>query len=391
MPESLENQFISDLYTSLLHLSGQSLGERGPINQVFDGGGNATGLSLSGDRVVINNYIYPRGFSTRAPLEWLDCFFPIGTLQLTFGEDDPTDRIAGTTWKQVAHGRFLVGAGIAIDKNGIEREFCPGGLEEEEQGLRGGSGDAAGEYTTELTEANLPAHRHDVNTGARSVQVPNPAGTDISFEAPTAGLEDATEEFADQERARYELGQYFRLYPSNIYDSINFESPRLINRENATAEGDLAWVYSLDLGFKRGTTTGWPQGSRDVYTTGALAERYKFKEVIGLWNGETRFVADVRVTIGSTPGQQGRSAVPVQPEMTPYEMAIHKGAIDVGRATAAQLQEHGSPLQITSGDSTVIDTDQNANDTRPTGSVGDDISHNNIPPSYGVYVWKRIA
>ena len=41
MPESLTNQFISDFYTSLLHLSGAELGDT--LNKVFDGAGNSTG------------------------------------------------------------------------------------------------------------------------------------------------------------------------------------------------------------------------------------------------------------------------------------------------------------------------------------------------------------
>ncbi len=77
MPASLENQFISDLYTSLIHLSGAELGPVGPLNKIFDGAGNSTGLALSGERVIINNYVYPLGFETRGPVEWLDAFFPI--------------------------------------------------------------------------------------------------------------------------------------------------------------------------------------------------------------------------------------------------------------------------------------------------------------------------
>ena len=56
MPESLTNEFISDLYTSLLHLSGAKLENK--LNKIFDGAGNSTGLALSGDRVIVNNYIY---------------------------------------------------------------------------------------------------------------------------------------------------------------------------------------------------------------------------------------------------------------------------------------------------------------------------------------------
>ncbi len=388
MPESLENQFISDLYTSLLHLSGASLGEFGPLNQVFDGSGNATGLALSGDRVIVNNYIYPRGFNERAPLEWLDSFFPIGCLQLTFGEDDPTDRIAGTTWSQVAKGRFLVGTGIGIDKRGTDREFCPGGLEEEEQGLRGGTGDAAGEYTTTLTEANLPAHSHEVNPGSRTVQVPNPAGTEINFQATATGIQDATVSFAEQERARYSLGQNFKLYPSNLFDDRT-----LIDRTTATEQGPLAWVYSLDLGFERGSAkTQYSTELRSLYTTGIFAQQYNFREVIGLWDGESRFVADVPVEIQAATNASGpgRTAA-VMSNRTPYEVAIALGAVDIGTAEGGELLAKGTPVQITSGETASVEIDNSAQNSTTTGIVGEDIAHNNIPPSYGVYVWKRIA
>ena len=61
MPASLENQFISDLYASLLHLSGAELGNK--VNQVYDGVGNRTGIALSGEQVIINGYVQPIGLS----------------------------------------------------------------------------------------------------------------------------------------------------------------------------------------------------------------------------------------------------------------------------------------------------------------------------------------
>ena len=87
MPASLENQFISDLYTSLLHLSGAELGNA--VNQVYDGVGNRTGIALSGkddsqldqqpghaqSQVIINGYVQPIGFTDRdEPEAWLDAF-----------------------------------------------------------------------------------------------------------------------------------------------------------------------------------------------------------------------------------------------------------------------------------------------------------------------------
>jgi len=55
------------------------------------------------------------------------------------------------------------------------------------------------------------------------------------------------------------------------------------------------------------------------------------------------------------------------------------------------LVAQGTPMQITSGPVDAVETDQSANNTRTTDSVGENIAHNNIPPSYGIYVWKRIA
>jgi len=87
MPESLANEFISDFYTSLLHLSGIKLENK--LNRVFDGAGNSTGLALSGDRVIINNYVYPVGYAS--PVEWLDAFWPVGSIKLTFNDQNPGD------------------------------------------------------------------------------------------------------------------------------------------------------------------------------------------------------------------------------------------------------------------------------------------------------------
>ena len=106
MPESLTDQFISDFYTSLLHLDGTDL------NRVFDGAGNSTGLMLSGGRVTINNYIYPEG--PTEPTEWLDAFFPVGCVQLTLDDINPQTRIAGTVWQRIAEGQFLVGVGELV-------------------------------------------------------------------------------------------------------------------------------------------------------------------------------------------------------------------------------------------------------------------------------------
>jgi hypothetical protein len=157
--ESLEGVRIADYYSSLLHPV-TSLDIKLPVNkQIYDGVGNTTGLSLSSDgndRVVINNYIYPKGFNTQT--EWLDAFYPIGSIILTTTNDDPTKRIAGTKWVLESPGRFFVGVG------GTTKIFTPGSVGKE-------NGDKDGAFTDKLGQTNLPAHTHDVNvkTTTRSI------------------------------------------------------------------------------------------------------------------------------------------------------------------------------------------------------------------------------
>ena len=379
MPESLENQFISDLYTSLLHLSGAELSSN--LNKVFDGAGNSTGLALSGERVVISNYIYPQGFTTRPPLEWLDSFYPIGSIQLTLTEDNPTNRIAGTVWEQVAQGRFLVGTGTLTDKNGDTREFCPGGEEEEALGLRGGNGDTAGEYLTTLNQNNLPAHTHDVNIGALDVQIPNTAGTNLSFQAPGVGTTDSTLTFGEQQRARLALGAKVYAFPGEYSNQF------LINYKDSSFQDNILaypWLYALDFGFDRGSAANYSAAVRSSYITNWAVD-YKFKEMIGIWNGETRFVSDSNVQVGTV------NRNPVTLTKTPYEYALELGAVDIGDATAGDFLAQNSNVPVVTAPTDVINRDESANNTRVSASVGRNIAHNNIPPSYGVYVWKRVS
>ena len=388
MPESLENQFISDLYTSLLHLSGAELGARGPLNKVFDGAGNSTGLALSGDRVVVNNYIYPRGFTTRAPLEWLDSFYPIGSIQLTLDNNNPTDRIAGTVWERVAEGRFLVGTGTLIDKNGTIREFCPGGAEEEAAGARGGNGDTAGEYLTQLTQQNLPAHTHDVNIGSQDVQIPNPAGTGSSNQSGNVGKTDSTLTFAEQLRARNSLYKLVYASPGD------YDIDKLINSRNASFNNSweaYPWLYALDVDFDRGSAANYSQSVRASYTS-SWAVEYQFKEMIGIWNGETRFVSDAKVRVGTATGPRVvQGGVPITLTKSPYEYAKELGAIDIGQATAGNYLNENNEVPITAASEDIINRNESVNNTRVSTTVGENLAHNNIPPSYGVYVWKRIA
>ena len=367
MPESLTNQFISDFYTSLLHLSGAELGDS--LNDVFDGAGNSTGLALSGRRVVINNYIYPEGPS-KGPTEWLDTFFPVGCLQLTLDDINPQTRIAGTTWVIVAEGKFLVGVGGHKDKNQDYRKFC-------EESKPPGTGQLDGEYMTQLTVANLPPHRHDTNVGATDVFVS--AGAGISngqvFQATGVGTTNSTVAWSRQQRKRNELGAAAGWNFNN--DFGNRFSDRDENGQPVPPNPQDIVRRSLDLNFMLGSAATWPTTRRDEYLNNPV---YGYKEVIGLWNGETRFVASV-IPEGVGPDW----------DFNAYEFCIEKGAVDVGSAQAGELAANQSVTPVIVKGTEQINYNEGGSNIQESTEVGEGTKHNNIPPSYGIYVWQRVT
>jgi len=393
MPASLENQFISDLYTSLLHLSGSELGAFGPLNKVFDGAGNSTGLALSGDRVVVNNYIYPKGFTTRSPMEWLDAFFPIGSLQLTFDENDPNTRIAGTIWDLVSQGRFLVGVGTYKDKNSDTYKFCPGAPP-----IANDSGNLAGEYRHTLTVDEIPSHSHTTNVGSTQVQIPSNIGSGNTFEGSPAGTENSTLSFAEQQRARNVLADKIRWNLSNDYgfsgtivQPDNFFTAPAPDagpfRENVTTPDEYLYPVKkgFDLNFLNKSATNYSVQEREAYLS---STNWEFKEMIGIWNGETRFIA-------SRPA--GRRNIPTNSiqnslrNINWYEFCKDLGCIDIGDAIAGNFLEENNKTPLVSGDSNITENAENGNNDQPSTEVGKGVPHNNIPPSYGVYVWKRLT
>tara|TARA_R110000824_G_C15164424_1_gene672246 strand:+ start:244 stop:1524 length:1281 start_codon:yes stop_codon:yes gene_type:complete len=425
MPESLENEFISDLYTSLLHLSGAKLENK--LNKIFDGAGNSTGLALSGHRVIVNNYIYPLGYATA--VEWLDAFWPVGSIKLTFNDQNPGDYlqpprsilsdqdttnfpgIAGTRWDQVAEGRFLVGVG-EDEVKGIYRDFCPGGKAEEAAGLRQGSGDVAGEYEVELEEYHLPAHNHQTNTGGQNTQVAADVGTGVLFQGGAPGRVDSTQSFDQQQRARN-----FMLGNMMAWTRIEGDNDRNANLPSAqvapgwtidnppTGRGMTTMVGAviggLDLNFDRGSAQNYDDEEKSKYQT---VQGYKsaggylynnddanwpnFKEMIGLWNSETRFVADITTT-GQARGM-GTTGDGFPISTNPYAVAKQFGAVDYNDAVVGQFLAQHNQMQTTSADATAVDRTEGNATERPSTFVGDNEPHNNIPPSYGVYIWRRV-
>jgi hypothetical protein len=358
MPESLTDQFISDFYTSLLHLKDENSAP--VLNEVFDGAGNSTGLALSGKRVVINNYIYPEG--PLRPTDWLETFFPVGCVQLTLDDINPQTRIAGTVWQIIAEGQFLVGVGEHVDKNTDFRKFC-------DYTRLPGSGQLDGEYMTELSIANLPPHQHDMNVGASDVfaSTGSPVGNGQTFQASPVGTTNSSVEWANQQRARNALGAESGWNWNNDFGN------------NSSDPNDVQDIMrrSLDLNFMKRSAANYNAVERADYLTNA---QFQYKEVIGLWNGETRFVASV-IPEGVGP----------QWDFNVYNACIELGAVDVDNAQAGELAVNNSVTPVIVKGSEQVTFNQGTTNITESTLVGEGVKHNNIPPSYGVYVWQRIS
>jgi len=135
--KSLTNQFISDLYTTLLHTENTSLS--GGITRICDGAGNDSVLSLGtkgtsgsieGSFTVTNtfqgdNIIYPHNPSVVA-ITLIDYLYPVGAVYISTETSNPASRFLGTTWEQISQGRFLAGVGASTDKNGSSKTFSLG-------------------------------------------------------------------------------------------------------------------------------------------------------------------------------------------------------------------------------------------------------------------------
>tara|TARA_R110001599_G_scaffold276070_4_gene477359 strand:- start:4584 stop:5219 length:636 start_codon:yes stop_codon:yes gene_type:complete len=154
MSASLENQFISDKYTSLLHLSGSNLNNN--LDFVYDGLGNQTPIQVSNDKVVINNVEQPPSL-TNSTIKFFDLMFPVNSIYLTADNTNPTTRFSGTTWELVSEGRYLAGIGTGSDINGVSKTIT-----------EGSNLDSTGEYEHVLTISELPNHSHDQNNRIES-------------------------------------------------------------------------------------------------------------------------------------------------------------------------------------------------------------------------------
>ncbi len=407
--ESLKGLRIADYYSSLLHLSGFNITLQ-EYNKLYDGVGNTSGLTLSSrtvgqtttDRVDIQNYVLPESTIQR---DWLDSFYPIGSIMLTTTNDDPTKRIAGTKWVLESPGRFFVGVG------GEDPQFSPGS-----NGIK--AGDKVGEFTNRLNSEVLPAHTHDVNVQTTIKGSSNPASSPIDIFC-------------------YYFGERINsrgLTQEQVYTSA---SANLIPN---VGNNPFSYLLGQDeiQAFQNNSTFQGQDNYRDFLIKKRHNEGYRYSDIdfdpkiasfsLAGWGGSVvggpgwagllnSNIPNTKIFITNSPrpvGVQWASGG-VSIEQADYDARdsdrVHPGSfspadlitarniiIDVlGQDEAAialagvdRLKELNEEVSQASTSTLYINTQIRGSTTIPSSNQGDSRSHNNIPPSYGLYAWRRV-
>jgi len=188
------NQFISDRYTSLIHLSGNNLTE--DFDGVYDGKGNYTGIEISTSDVSIHNVTMLKS-ATDTTL--LDMIYPINSIFLSIENVNPGTRFIGSEWELVSEGLFLAGVGTGTDKNGNAQN-----IEAENVGTDG-------EYKHELTIEEMPSHQHDVHGRPNRFGRTNGADKDSAgFDTSRPLRADTT--FVGDNQAHNNIPPYYGVY-----------------------------------------------------------------------------------------------------------------------------------------------------------------------------------
>lgn len=149
--KSLTDQFISDLYGSLLHVDADSLSSAS-LPDVYDGLGNKSSLSigLEGQGAVITgslttgNIVLP---NQPTLINLIDYIYPVGSCLLTLDPTNPSSRFIGTSWVQVSQGLVVTGAGTGTDTQGVSKTVTVGS-------------NTGGFYQQTLSSSNIPDHSH---------------------------------------------------------------------------------------------------------------------------------------------------------------------------------------------------------------------------------------
>ena len=395
--QDLSNERIADYYTSLFHVLCSDVTSF-PINEVYDGAGNMTGLSLSAldDRVIINNYIYPEGYNDNST-EWLDAFFPVGVIMLTTTNNNPSHRIAGTKWCQIdPPGQFLVGIGSSTDENGDVHRFA----QHDQQPL---NGDLAGEYRHRLTINELPEHLHITNAGSVVLGprdgVPREEDTNVGFfyyfgeEINETGLVDEDspgKDFLGQDEIQAFQNNSSYGEHSKYRDWLVAERQR---RGYQYKDEDFSpKLASYPLAGWGPAVTGGPGWAGYLNTTKEfITNSPRPINIPWVLNGE-----NVEILQGFDQRDRDR----VHPGTFTAQQLIRArdylisvlGAEDatVALEKVNRLKELDATVpQAVTGRTTVVAEIPATGHTQSLNTGGGG-AHNNVPPNYGVYAWRRV-
>ena len=149
--ESLTNTNISNTYVGVLHAKGEAIPPTG-LQDVYDGFGNKSALKIGRSGVDINGTL---GDDFKSAIA--DAIYPVGSVLFSTDNNNPGVRFTGTTWAQVAEGRFIASVGTGND--GTESVAI------------GAGNDSVGKYNTTLTVAQIPAHSHLMFKDERSLEI----------------------------------------------------------------------------------------------------------------------------------------------------------------------------------------------------------------------------
>lgn len=154
---SLTNTNISNTYVGVLHAKGAALPATGQ-EDVYDGFGNKSALKVgrAGEGIDVDGTL---GDAFKTAIA--EAIYPIGSVTFSQDNTNPGSRFTGTTWVQIATGRFIAGQGAGND--GTEAKTIPAG------------NDTTGKYNHPLTTAELASHSHALD------QLSNNAGIDGDF------------------------------------------------------------------------------------------------------------------------------------------------------------------------------------------------------------------
>ena len=154
---------ISDTFRGVLHAKGAPIPENG-VETVYDGEGFSSALKIGRNKVIIDGELevignlnfQDNGLDANSIKEIVDKIYPVGSVYLSINSVNPgVGLFTGTTWEQVAQGKFLAGVGTGTDKNNDTKAIVAGN-----DYLNNVAKAGAGEYNHQLTEDELALHGH---------------------------------------------------------------------------------------------------------------------------------------------------------------------------------------------------------------------------------------